>query len=287
MEHDRPRWRGILVGLASLSVTIVLAGAVLTLAACAGSSEETDDPALAQATQPEEEAAGQEVEESSGQEAPTSIEDLATEGIGSSVDELAGPESEAADEEGSTSFDSWAPECLDQNGDVTLYAVSELKGWQLETLLQQQEYSWSTRNQLWVNANSSVAVVVRGADGEELTDDKISELDQGAGEGSASYRIVTSRYSTPQKAFDALVGKVMVCEDSEFAETSGVAVVYGPSKRRSLVFVSTSNEVVYLSFYGEDAVKAGFFNDEAGSKLGSSVAETFQTLTGRIPGADH
>ena len=192
---------------------------------------------------------------------------------------------ESADAEDDGSFEAFAPECLDDNGDVTVHALSELKGEQLEAMLQQQEYSWDARNLLWVNKDGSVALAVVAKGGEELSDKKIAELDCGSFEASVGYRIVTSKYNSVEKAFDALVAKVMVCEDSAFAESSGVAVAYGPSMQRSLVFLSTSDDVICLTMYSEDAVAAGLFDADAGAELGKTIDEVFQALAGRPVGS--
>lgn len=244
-------------------MTCALAASLVGLAGCSQASPEPAAPAGTQDT-------------TAATEAEDDAHDLPVEA----------PEGEGAteDEEG-VSFDNWAPECLDANGDVTVYALSELKGWQLETMMQQQEYTWSARNQLWVNKDDSVALVVLDSKGEELSDEGIAELDRGSFEAAAGYRIVTSRYNSVEKAFDGLVGKVMVCEDSAFEESSGVAVVYGPSMHRSLVFLSTSDDVICLTMYGEEAVAAGLFNTEAGSELGKTIDETFETLVGRPVGS--
>ena len=200
-----------------------------------------------------------------------------------SVEDAEDGESTSAEDDGS--FEAFAPECLDTNGDVTIHALSELKGEQLEAMLQQQEYSFDARNLLWVNKDGSVALAVVGKDGEELSDKEIAKLDCGSFEASVGYRIVTSKYNNVEKAFDGLVGKVMVCEDVAFAESSGVAVAYGPSMHRCLVFLSTSDDVICLTMYSEDAVAAGLFDADAGAELGATIDEVFEALAGRPVGS--
>ena len=188
--------------------------------------------------------------------------------------------------EGDPALGTWADECLDRRGDVTVYALAELKGGQLNALLQQQDYTWDERNRMWVKEDGSAAVVDNGADGKPLASDKISELDAGAVEGSASYRIVTSGYSNAKKTFDALAKKVMECEDVEYADNSAVGVVHGPSLQRCLVFVSKSHDVFTVTMLGEEGIKAGFFDQLSGQELGGTVDEVFEALAGRAPGAE-
>lgn len=175
--------------------------------------------------------------------------------------------------------------CLDRHGDITVFALCEMRGWELETLLQQQGYVWSAQDLTWVKGDGSVALIVRGADQSYLADDQISTLSYGAEEG-VSYRMVTSAYSTPRRAVNALVANVMTCEDVERTDESAVAVAYGPSMRRVLVFANRSNDVIVLSVFGEEALAAGLLDEIAGQELGSTIDEAFASLAGRTPAAE-
>lgn len=201
-------------------------------------------------------------------------------------EEVAGEAEGADEEENEASFDSWAEECTDRYGSATVYAVSELKGWQLETLLQQQEYEWDERNHLWLKSDGSAALAVHDAEGHALSDDAIAELGPGSAQKGVSYRLVTSRYASPKRAFNALASDVMTCEDSEFTVDGAVGIVSGPTMRRSLVFASMSDRTVVLTVVSEGAVKEGLFNRIADQKLGKSLDATFERLTGRKPGSE-
>lgn len=245
-------------GMAGWALAVTLAGSLALLPGCAlsGASASNDG----QATSEQQE--GDQVASADGSTA-----------------------SEQGRSEGDPALGTWADECLDRRGDVTVYALAELKGGQLNALLQQQDYTWDERNQMWVKEDGSAALVVSGADGKPLASDAIGELDAGAAEGSVSYRIVTSGYSNAKKAFDALAKKVMECEDVEYADTSAVGVVSGPSQQRCLVFASRSHDVFTVTMMGEDAVAAGLFDQVSGQELGATIDEVFEALAGRAPGA--
>lgn len=245
-------------GTVRLALAVTLAGSLALLPGCAmlGSSGQADEQVTSE-------------QQEDGQAA---VEDTTS--------------TEEGRVEGEAALGTWADECLDRRGDVTVYALSELKGGQLSALLQQQDYSWDERNRMWVKEDGSAAVVISDASGKPLASDRISELDAGAIEGSVSYRIVTSGYSNAKKTFDALAKKVMECEDVEYADTSAVGVVHGPSQRRCLVFVSRSHDVFTVTMLGEDSLKAGLFDQLSGQDLGKSVDEVFEALAGRAPGAE-
>jgi len=188
--------------------------------------------------------------------------------------------------EGDAALGAWADECLDRRGDVTVYAISELKGGQLNALLQEQDYSWNERNQMWVKEDGSAAVVALDEKGEHLTADEMAALAQGSAEQKVSYRIVTSGYNSVKKVFDGLAGKVMTCEDVCYVEDGAVGIVSAASARRSLVLVAKSNNVYTVTIMGEDAVAQGLLDNAAGKNVGTSIDEAFATLAGRAPGSE-
>ena len=66
--------------------------------------------------------------------------------------ETAGEAEEETANEAAVGFD-FVDECTDKYGNVTLYALTELKGWQLETLLDQQGYRWDESQYGWIRAS--------------------------------------------------------------------------------------------------------------------------------------
>lgn len=245
MSWYRGVWWGCALVALSMAVTLLLG--------CAGAAdtEPVAEPADAEAQQAE--PATPEVTEEAQGEAPA--------------------EQEAAP-------DVWTRECTDRRGDLTAYAVTELTGAELQALLQQQGYVWSTRNQLWTNEEGSAAVVVLGPEGQTLPDEQIGQLSAGGEEAGASYRLVSGSYTNAQRAFEELVGDVMTCEDVVFADQSGVAVATGPSGRRVLVLVGMDDGAACVSVFGEGAVEAGLLDAVAGHELGATLPEAYEALAG-------
>ena len=250
-------------------LVFALSGVMFTTGACAQKPAVSGEPVPQEGT----------TEETAQDADATSEEGSGAESV---ADEIRDEVQELEDE---AEIDAWADECTDRHGDATAYAVAELTGADLQTLLRQQDYAWNARNLLWIKEDGSAAIAVLGPTGKPLAAEGIDELAQGAAEGAASYRITSSRYRTPKRAFDALVGRVMTCEDSDVTETSGVAVASGVSGKRCLVFVNTSQDIAVVSVFSEEALAAGLFDELAGETLGSSVDEVFEALVGRAPGA--
>lgn len=183
--------------------------------------------------------------------------------------------------EGDAALNTWADECLDRRGDVTVYALAELKGGQLSALLLEQDYVWSERNQMWLKQDGSAAVVVNDVKGSPMANEDVAPLDAGSATTSATYRLVTSGYSSAKKAFEGLASRVMTCEDVEHAQSGTVGVLAGPSGRRCLVLVTKSDNVYVVTMAGEDAVATGLLDTLLGQELGTSVDEAFAALAGR------
>lgn len=177
----------------------------------------------------------------------------------------------------------WADECTDRRGDATCYAVAELDGMQLESFLLSHGYVWSERNLMWVKEDGSSSFTVLDAEGVALTNIQVEELDAGALTKDVSYRLVTSGYSSARRAFAALAGNIMPCDDSEIVDESGAAIVTSTTGNRLFVFVSTSNDTHVITVLSQDAVAEGLLNKIAGRELGTTVEEAFAALVGREP----
>lgn len=250
-------------------MAVLVAWGMLTLAGCV-TSRETQAPADAGAV---------DAQDAQEQDAATDDQDT----YGSTADTAEGAEGDG--EEGAVEMD-FPDECLDRHGDVTAYAVVELTGEQLGALLEQSNYEWSERSQLWVKMDGSSALVVYDVAGSPLSRDAIAKLQMGAIEQAVSYRLVSGGYSSAKRALDGLACRVLDTVDVEYLDEGGVAVLTTPSQQRCLAFVCKSNDAYTVSVYSELAVANGLFSREARQELGTSVDEVFEVLTGRLPGAD-
>ncbi|MBQ9002065.1 MAG: hypothetical protein IJ087_09445, partial [Eggerthellaceae bacterium] len=187
--------------------------------------------------------------------------------------------SASASASSSAAFDTWAAECTDKWNTPTGYAISELKGWQLETLLQQLGYRWNSSQSAWADGSTSLYVMDKNT--QPLDDDEIAALDKGGAGTPVLFRIVTANYPAVKSAYSGLIGDVMVSEDSEFLDNMGFGIAYGPSMKRFLVYVTEQGSDIELYLFNEDAVAAGMFDRITGDSYGSTVKEAFNNVVGR------
>ena len=187
--------------------------------------------------------------------------------------------SASASTSSSAAFDTWAAECTDKWNTPTGYAISELKGWQLETLLQQLGYRWNSSQSGWTDGTTSLYVMDKGT--QPLDDNEIAALDKGGAGTPALFRVVTANYPAVKSAYSGLVSDVMVSEDSEFLDNMGFGIAYGPSMKRFLVYVTEQSGDIELYLFNEDAVAAGMFDRITGNSYGSTVKEAFNNVVGR------
>ena len=195
---------------------------------------------------------------------------------------------------GDGSFDSWKDECLSSHNEPTGYAISELKGWQLETMLQKQGFTWDDNAKAWKKGGYCTFQVCN-PDRTPLTDDEIAKLDKGSMANNVVYTITTSRYDSMGDAYSALVSQVMMDEDKDLSGKSMVfGVANGPSMQRFFITgtnYSDSKEVT-LAFFSEPAIENGVFDTWMTSMgvsgpFGSTAPELFQHYAGRQLGSGH
>ena len=195
---------------------------------------------------------------------------------------------EPKDYSGGEAFDSWAPECLNDAKQPTLYAITELKGWQLETLLQQQGFEWFEGGNAWLRSSDDMVYYMYGPSG-SLTDDEIALGDKGGVGTRALHVLEASGFASARDALEKL-GNVTT-EDVYFPDGDdfGMAVVYGPSMKEYLVVVESYSEeeggYCDMFVFSDEAIEAGMFDYAYGEDgNGNSISEVWQTLTGGAVG---
>lgn len=215
--------------------------------------------------------------------------DTADEATTAATDEASEQEADAASQDAESDEPAlvevpyeFADECTDRRGDISVYALCELTGADLSVLLEQQDYVWSSQDQMWLKNNGSAALVACAPSTSYLNREQIEELGRAVDEAGVSYRIVTSRYSNPRRAYDGLVSRVMTSEDVEYTDLGVVGVVQGVDpETRALVVVTEGDEVMVVSVYGSEALAAGLLDEMAGRELGSTIEDAFESLVGR------
>ena len=163
------------------------------------------------------------------------------------------PGSAPADE----GFDTWAAECTDANGNPTVYSLLELKGWQLETLLQQLGFSFDETEGVWMKEDGSAYVAVIGSDG-AMDDDAIADLDKGAAGTPAIYMMGVPGYDSCK---EALAAGQTVIEDSVFMDDgSGAALVYGTSMTEHIAMGTPGGGMVMIMLFNDEAAQSGLID---------------------------
>lgn len=176
----------------------------------------------------------------------------------------------------------WPDEYFDRRGDVSVLALCELSGKELTQFLEEEDYVWSSRDQMWLKEDGSAALVACGPKGSYLDKEQIAELDPAWQEANATYRLVTSGYRNPRKAFEGVAGKIMTSLDVENTDLGTVGVVQGTEPDARLLVVATKGEgAMVVSVFGEQAIAEGRLELLADRELGSTIDEAFEALVGR------
>ena len=196
-------------------------------------------------------------------------------------------DSEPTDYTGGQAFDTWASECTSAGNQPTVYAITELKGWQFETLLQQLGYVWDPSVNTWFRDDGSYYGMVDEV-GSPISDLQIAEGDKGGTGTGAAHILIVNGFSSAQDALGQM-GQV-VTEDVIYSDDnqSALAVVYGPSMTEYLVMVNQSpddgKDSYALFVFPEETCNSGLFARYFGDDAGSSIAEVWKTITGGAVG---
>ena len=165
-------------------------------------------------------------------------------------------------------------ECTDEHGNISLYALTELKGWQVATLLDQQEYTWELESaDTWTRTYDGAAFRAMNKDG-NFTLDTYNEMN---GKGGCLMGIAYSVVAGYPDSKAALTGNSRcVVEDSYFREDgTGIAIFYGPSMKEYLTIISPYTESTALfTIFSQEAVGSGMVDSILNIETGGS----FQAL---------
>ena len=175
---------------------------------------------------------------------------------------------------------SWNEACLGIWGDPTLYAIDELKGWQLNQLMDDSGYAWDSSLGCWGTDNFAFAVTA--PDGTNLDRDAIGSLGPGGIGSQVFFQLHTNDYHTIDLAYQELVADVVSSEGSEFADGAGFAVAYGSHMDEYLVeLLENDDGTVTIYFFPEHFLAEGGFSELVGEDYGSTAPEIFKNIMGR------
>lgn len=196
---------------------------------------------------------------------------------GSSIDQKSEGENGNAPSGEATAYD-FEDTCIDEHENVTLYALTELKGWELATLLDQQGYAWNEDINTWMRPYDGASYAALKGSGEYTIDDYNAANEKGGGILAFGFNNVAG-YKDSQAA---LAGNAQCAvEDSYFVGDDGVAVIYGPSMKEYLVLISKSSESTHqLMVVSQEAIGSGFLDDVLGEEAGGTLQDVWTNLTG-------
>ncbi|MGN0262598.1 MAG: hypothetical protein ACI4B9_07165 [Eggerthellaceae bacterium] len=196
---------------------------------------------------------------------------------GSSTDQKTEGDTGESSSKGAGAYD-FEDTCIDEHGNVTLYALTELKGWELATLLDQQGYVWNEDIRTWMRPEDGASYAALKESGEYAIDDYNAANEKGGGILAFGF----SNVAGYKDAESALAGNAQcVVEDSVFEGEDGAAIIYGPSMKEYLVLISKATESTHqFMVVSQEAIGSGYLDEVLGEPVGGTLQEVWTTLTG-------
>ena len=261
---------GIIAGIVVAAIAVI---AVIVVGALGATGPA---PASPSAVQGESSAASADAASgNSTSESPSSTSSAQSSGSGTSA--AAASTSSAA---AAATFD---PACLDQKGNVSLYALVELDGADLQTFLSANDFAWSDDASVWMSKQGGMLCAVNGSG--NLPQRDIDKLDVGAAESPIAYLLTVKGPATSADAFDSAAANVVIVDEFDDGDAL-FAIVAGSSGQQYLaVATPTGDNEQAILLYTEQAISQGLFRDTVGTDAGTTIAEVWKTVTGKATAA--
>lgn len=260
--------------LATLALSVAAAVLALALTACGSQASSSASSASAASTSAASSAA------SSG---ASSLSAASTSAASSSASAEASSSAHAAlsaasQDASSSASSEFAAECVDEHGNITLYALTELTGVQLETLLTQQGYVWNEKNN-WVRETD-------GADFASVDEENVVSRDAYAQmtEKGDAIRILAMNMVAGYESPEAALRGNAKCsvEDSFFDGDAGIAIFHGPSMKEYFAIITPSGEnLATILVFSEESLSSGLADKYLGTEVGHSLQEAWKNATGK------
>ena len=225
---------------------------------------------------------GQRTQDATGFNDDRPVKDKMNAGSSSGDSSDAGGNS-GADSGSADAFDTWSDDCWDACRNISIAALLELKGWQLQEFASQQGYIWQDSLEMYENEAGRVLSVCNiSKDGatEWLGEDEIGKLDKGGTGSTVMFTLQLAGYSSCE---DVIAGFSVPVEDrAQITSGSWIACVYGSNMARHVAMVSPMENGDYrLDLITEEAIKTGTFTQGGGAP---TIDEFWQEKTGRALG---
>ena len=164
-------------------------------------------------------------------------------------------------------------EYVDANGNPTGAALLELDGATLADLLQENDYSWSSRSDCWLRQSDLAAVYGLDSDLESLSKNDLAELKPGAQGEAIVYVDSLGGYNSVEEAFDGAIGMDVDSDDVIYGDGGAFAHVSDSRGNEYIVYVNEHGDGTFdLVFFNEDAIAAGLLDSILGADLGDTAS---------------
>lgn len=175
------------------------------------------------------------------------------------------------------------PACLDPQGNVTLYALVELDGSELQTLLSANDFAWSDDASVWISKQGGMLCAVNG--GGNLSQRDIDKLGVGAAESPIVYLLTVKGPATPTDALASAAANVVIVDEFDDGDALFAIVTGSTGWQYLAVVTSTGDNEQAILLYTEQAIAQGLFRDTVGTDAGTTIPEVWKTITGKTTAA--
>lgn len=164
-------------------------------------------------------------------------------------------------------------EYVDANGNPTGQALIELDGASLAELLQENDYSWSSRSDCWLRQSDLAAIYALDSDSEPLSKNDLSDLKPGAQGEPIIYVDSLGGYSSVGDAFDGAIGMDVDSDNVIYGSDGVLAHVSDSRGNEYIVYTQDHGDGTFdLIFFNEDAISAGLFDSFLGGDFGDTAS---------------
>lgn len=201
----------------------------------------------------------------------------ATSGDSGDADSGSGADSGSAD-----AFDTWSDDCWDAHRNISIAALLELKGWQLQEFASQQGYTWQDALEMYEDEAGhvlSVCNISKDGAAEWLGEDEIGKLDKGGTGSTVMFTLQLSGYSSCE---DVIAG--FPCRSRtgrRLLRAHGSHAYTVPTCAARCMVSPMENGDYRLDLITEEAIKTGRFTQGGGAP---TIDEFWQEKTGRALG---